>query len=572
MISLDVKSEAKSASPSALSLATPSGDEPTVSFSDLLKGVGSKKDGKAVQNGVLMLALENDEKGVVSTKDAKGTSKTNTLLSLLKSEEIIEKEEPVELHPKLTQNLSPKEIKVLVKEAKDYLKQKIEASDEYKQSQIKELPKTLKGLALVAKKLDIDVSKITVEEVQIKSKTPEFKNVLQAKEVVAPKDVKQEVSHVKELLSAKDTKTQVKTDEKVEVKDIKAEVKAQVKTDEKVEVKAQVKTDEKVELKAQVKTDEKVEVKAQVKTDEKVELKAQVKTDEKVEVKAQVKTDVKPVEQTQQVKEEVQEKVSLNSKEIKATPLFKAQATVEHTTTEQIVQVKASVNTHVEQKTPKDKADETLKLLLRGDKPSTVSNLTADFSVATAKVIAPSATTEVSKSIESLLHGEQSESHTTNAKTETITTHKTNDFEVKLNEAKQMIKYLSADVKTAIEDYKSPFTRVKVQLNPQRLGEVDLTIIQRGKNLHVNISSNNTAINTLAMNANDLKVQLTNNGINNASLNFNNSSQNGEQAQQQQQNRQNERQEAHEEYNFFESEEANEEILSSLEIVVPQYG
>ena len=51
---------------------------------------------------------------------------------------------------------------------------------------------------------------------------------------------------------------------------------------------------------------------------------------------------------------------------------------------------------------------------------------------------------------------------------------------MKLNEAKQMIKYLAPDVKSAIEDYKSPFTRVKLQLNPQKLGEVDLTIVQRG--------------------------------------------------------------------------------------------
>ena len=143
---------------------------------------------------------------------------------------------------------------------------------------------------------------------------------------------------------------------------------------------------------------------------------------------------------------------------------------------------------------------------------------------------------------------------------------------MKINEAKQMTKYLSQDVKQAIEDYKSPFTRVKLQLNPQKLGEVDLTIVQRGKNLHINLSSNNIAINALALNANDLKAQLTNNGINNATLNFNNNSQ-GENsgANQQQQQRHNE-QKAQNEYNYFETQETNEEILSSLEIVVPHYA
>jgi flagellar hook-length control protein FliK len=132
-----------------------------------------------------------------------------------------------------------------------------------------------------------------------------------------------------------------------------------------------------------------------------------------------------------------------------------------------------------------------------------------------------------------------------------------------------MIKYLSSDVKTAIEDYKSPFTRIKIQLNPAKLGDVDLTIVQRGKNLHVSLSSNTTAINTLSINANELKTQLNNSGINNATLNFSSSSDNSGSNQQQGQ-REHEKQ-AHEEYNYFDNEEANEEVLSSLEIVVPRY-
>ncbi|MEA1891694.1 MAG: flagellar hook-length control protein FliK, partial [Campylobacterota bacterium] len=252
----------------------------------------------------------------------------------------------------------------------------------------------------------------------------------------------------------------------------------------------------------------------------------------------------------------------------KPTLLFKAQSSSEHSTQE-IITTKQH---KVEVKTPKEKADDTLKLLLRGEKPLSSNNLTTDFSVATARVIAPSPTSNMTKSLESLLHSEQNETTTASSKTDGLTAHKADSFEVKLNEAKQMIKYISQDVKTALENYKSPFTRIKVQLNPQKLGEVDLTVIQRGKNLHVNISSNNTAINTLSMNANELRVQLSNNGINNATLNFNNGSQNSEQnSSGQQQNRQNER-EAQEEYQHFENEEQNEEILSSLEIVVPDYA
>jgi flagellar hook-length control protein FliK len=173
--------------------------------------------------------------------------------------------------------------------------------------------------------------------------------------------------------------------------------------------------------------------------------------------------------------------------------------------------------------------------------------------------------------MEKLLYGEtQPQNETsTNVKTDIFTVNKSEELEVKMNEAKQMVRYLSSDVKSAIEDYKSPFTRVKVQLNPQKLGEVELTIVQRGNNLHVNISSNNAAINTLALNANELRTTLTNNGINNATLNFNNTSDNSSFSQQQQ-NRQNEKQ-AHKEYNYYEKEEVKEEILSSLEIIVPRY-
>ena len=209
-------------------------------------------------------------------------------------------------------------------------------------------------------------------------------------------------------------------------------------------------------------------------------------------------------------------------------------------------------------------------MLLRGDKAiKSEGNMTADFSVATARVIAPKATTEASKSLESLLNNDPSDNA---QKLDGANVSKADSFEVKLNEAKQMTKYLSSDVKNAIEDYKSPFTRIKVQLNPQRLGEVDLTIVQRGKNLHINLSSNNAAINTLSMNVNDLKMQLSSNGINNATLNFNNNSQDSESGfnGQQQQNSHREK-EAKNEYEHFEIEEKNEEILSSLEIVVPYY-
>lgn len=257
-------------------------------------------------------------------------------------------------------------------------------------------------------------------------------------------------------------------------------------------------------------------------------------------------------------------------KEILKQPIFQEKQKTEFSTAE-LIQAREIKEFKVETKTPKSRADETLRLLLSGNKTEKSSSLISDISVASAKVIMPEMKNEITKGLESLLHIEPSE---TNTKTDNLmSTHKIDSLEVKLNEAKQMIKYLSQDVKTAIEDYKSPFTRIKVQLNPKNLGEIDLTVIQRGKNLIVNLSSNNSAVNTLAMNANELRMQLNNTGINNATLNFNNNGQSEQQSSSQhQQDRQHERRQAEKEYNYFYNEEQNEEVLSSLEIVVPNYA
>ncbi len=545
MISLDVKPESKSSSPIGLSSSK---EKPTLSFSELLKGVKDSKDSKIIQNGAIVLSLDSEQK---DTKQTRTASKQETLLSLLKSDEKEIAKETLELHPKITQNLSVKEIKTLVAEAKEFLKTKILESDGYKRAQVKELPKTLKGLAQMAKKFGVDVSKITVEEVRATVKAETTKSL----EIAKTKEESKPVEKIKTKDIAKPTETTKPIDNVKLAETSKQKATEKAIDTEDVESKEQVV--KKTTHKAEADTDSVIEVKIKDKTQYVKNTKAidEQKVSEDVKVKEEIKENIK-----------IEDKKVETQKEIKSTPLFKAQEKTE-LTTEQLVQTKQF---KVEEKTPKERADETLKLLLRGEKPTaqTGLNLTSDFSVATARVIAPQAKSEVNKSLEQLLRGEASE---TQSKTDGLNVHKADSFEVKLNEAKQMIKYLSQDVKTAIEDYKAPFTRIKVQLNPQKLGEVDLTVVQRGKNLHVSLSANNSAINTLSMNANELRTQLANNGINNATLNFNSQDSSHSQAGQQEQHRQREQQ-AQNEYSYFENEEKSEEILSSLEIVVPNYA
>jgi len=558
MISLDIK---QSSSTDTLPLNISSKDEkPTLSFASLLNAVGSAKkdiDSKSIQNGILSLALDGVEDS--APKNSNKSSKKADILSLLQNKKEIslkKDDEPLELNPKISTLMSSEELKTVIHQAKKYIKSQIVNSDAFKKQEIKSLPKTLKGLVQVAKKIGIDISKITLEKVQehaVENKTK------------LPKIVSLDVSKKSSNI---ETKAQPKEQKTIKIADAITDF-----VEQKIIVKQKTSNvPSSVNDAVQMQTNVKQKVSNAVNI-----LNDVPKTKIKVKQKVSNAVDTSNAEKDIQAqKESPKQELSVKEvpKNLKETPLFKAQAKTK-ITTQELVNVKAIIS---EPKNLKEKAQNTLELLLRGEKVSHLADkssaLTADFSVATAKVIAPSIETKTVESLESLLKSSEIQSDDSKSKIDGLNIAKADSFEVKLNEAKQMVKYLSQDVKSAIQDYKSPFTRIKVQLNPQKLGEVDLTIVQRGKNLHINLSSNNVAINTLAMNANDLKVQLSNNGINNASLNFNNNSQTsdgsfGSQTQQQQQQQ---RDEAQSKYNYFVQEDNKEEILSSLEIVVPYYA
>ncbi len=566
MISFNIKSQKASSSP--LGLSTPS-EKPILSFSDLLRGMGKKEEPKVVQNGALVLALASDVKENISAKDntnVKTAPKSDTFFSLLKNEDTIalESKEILELNPKLAVALDVKELKVLVKDAKEYLKTQIIQSDGYQKSQIQELPKTLKGLAELGKKLGVDISKITLQEVQpdtqakkVEGKIAEIPLIIVKKESTAPQPLANKISQESLRAALNFEIPHAKIASKETAKEI-----------------AVPKLAEEIPH-------------AKIATKETAKEAATPEVLQAINTKVSKMPSIADTTHTQIIKDKIQEqtepdiqKVAL-PQEVKATPLVKAQEQKVYST-QLLVQMKqlkdenqTGANNKV-QMTSKSKTDETLTSLLRGEKPIVANPvISPDLSFTPATTLTPTTSSDSSTAtitaMEKLLYGETQPQNemSTNVKTDIFTVNKSEELEVKMNEAKQMVRYLSSDVKSAIEDYKSPFTRVKVQLNPQKLGEVELTIVQRGNNLHVNISSNNAAINTLALNANELRTTLTNNGINNATLNFNNTSDNSSFSQQQQ-NRQNEKQ-AHKEYNYYEKEEVKEEILSSLEIIVPRY-
>ncbi|MDD5053315.1 MAG: flagellar hook-length control protein FliK [Sulfuricurvum sp.] len=235
-------------------------------------------------------------------------------------------------------------------------------------------------------------------------------------------------------------------------------------------------------------------------------------------------------------------------------------------------------------------SDQPLKSLLQTmDKRSaqiipSISTDTTQKPIET-KPITPITKTEVSKTdgLLSLLHGENKIQETKSDKTantkdeldtsKIVQTPKPDSFEVKTKEAQQSMRYFATDLKEVVDNYKPPFTRVTMKLNPEKLGEVEVTLVQRGNNVHVNIQSNNTnSVNFLAQNAMELKTQLTTQGITNTTMNFMSSGgdgQTGQQTFQQQQQQQQNRFHAYESLNDL---ELNNEQLSALEIIIPHYA
>lgn len=193
-------------------------------------------------------------------------------------------------------------------------------------------------------------------------------------------------------------------------------------------------------------------------------------------------------------------------------------------------------------------------------------------------------TTAISSGSNSLITLLQGETDTSNVKTDSTHSKIENDLsksikspksadsiEVKSKEAAQSMRYFASDLKEAVQEYKPPFTRLTMKLNPEKLGEVEVTLIQRGNNVHVNIQSNNTTtVAFLAHNATELKAQLAHQGITNTTMNFMSGGENQQHNNPQHQHEQ--RQNTFHSYMSFEELELNEEQLSALEIIIPHYA
>ena len=119
----------------------------------------------------------------------------------------------------------------------------------------------------------------------------------------------------------------------------------------------------------------------------------------------------------------------------------------------------------------------------------------------------------------------------------------------------------SSNLKEQVAAYKSPFMRFNITLNPLNLGEVEITMVNRGNNLHINFNSTTTTMNIFLQNQAEFKNSLVNMGFTELEMNFN------DQRQKQEQGRETYKRRSNSEF----SESGDEAEQNLLEIVVPRY-
>lgn len=126
---------------------------------------------------------------------------------------------------------------------------------------------------------------------------------------------------------------------------------------------------------------------------------------------------------------------------------------------------------------------------------------------------------------------------------------------------KQTFDHFASTLKEQVQNYKPPLMRVSLRLNPTNLGEIDVTLINRANNLHINFNSNAQTMNLFIQNHMEFKASLVNMGFSELQMNF---------SQQGNQKEQNQKRFKFEQKNDKNSENSDLE-QNLLEIVIPRY-
>lgn len=129
------------------------------------------------------------------------------------------------------------------------------------------------------------------------------------------------------------------------------------------------------------------------------------------------------------------------------------------------------------------------------------------------------------------------------------------------------VRTFAAQMVEKISEFKPPVTRVNLQLHPAELGEVNITMIARANNLHVNVTSANATMALFLQNQAEFKANLVNMGFSDIQMSFSDHKE-GSNAQQNS-NKAKKSYESDEDGVMINEFEGSGE--STLEIVLPRY-
>lgn len=99
-------------------------------------------------------------------------------------------------------------------------------------------------------------------------------------------------------------------------------------------------------------------------------------------------------------------------------------------------------------------------------------------------------------------------------------THTITPFAYRTALARESVRNFATNLYQEIQNYKPPLTKITLELNPQNLGTLEVSISKKGKDLHVQVHSNQQAIALFMQNQTDLRTNLAQIGFENVDLSF----------------------------------------------------
>ncbi len=396
----------------------------------------------------------------------------------------------------------------------------------------------------------------------IKPQTQTLNNILQT----ITKDKKSEnILHVK----SDEVKSAAKEVE-AQKRDLKADVKANTKTDIKLDTKVDVKQEimQHKDVKKEAKIDTSVKAQVEQKNDTKTQINEPIRqpdTKSQPSVKVSEKIDTKQVDENLHVKKDVKPQSDFVKKESVETVKSEEIKTVNKENVKSVkIDTAQKEDVKVEPKTnPKNETAQKAEL---GNTIQPNKILNEEVKAQNSRINEVKMQNTQSQANRENLSENRSENGETKQENHSNSfakeVGKSDSLHVKSSNLKHTLNTFAQEFKEKVEEYKPPIMKVKMTLNPKALGEMDVTIVNRGSNLHVSINSNTGAMNLFLQNQAEFKNSLVNMGFTNLEMNFSNQKQNQQQGKNQNGTR------------FASSFEDEEEMTNEntlLEITLPEY-